>query len=312
MLMPTRIADLSVGLLIVGIVLGGCQSAPQSSLPTNVPIQAVDHAMGTSQVPQSPERVVVLDTAALDAAIALGVQPVGTIRYGNAPDYLGETAESITVVGEDNQPNLEAILQLQPDLILGSKIASGKLYRRLSRIAPTVLTAGSGREGEWQQNFQLYAEALGKGEQAEQLLADYSRQVADLQAQIDQPQAIEVSVIATSRDRIGAYTTGSFPGSILQDIGFSRNPTQDKLDAYAVQLSRERLEDIDGDFLFLIYSPQLEGSRTLEALAQDPIWSQLQAVQQNRICEVPNEVWIAGRSLLAAQQILEDVENCLL
>jgi len=310
--MLTRIANRSVSLLIVGMVLGGCQSAPQPPLPTHVPTKAVDHAMGTSQVPQSPERVIVLDTAALDAAIALGVHPVGTIRYGNAPDYLGDAVENITVVGEDNQPNLEAILQLEPDLILGSKIASGKLYRQLSRIAPTILTEGSGREGEWQQNFQLYAEALGKGEQAKKLLADYHRQVADLQAQIGQPEVIEVSVIATSRDRIGAYTTGSFPGSILQDIGFSRNPTQDKLDAYAMQLSRERLEDIDGDFLFLIYSPHLEGSRTLEAFSQDPIWSQLQTVQQNRICEVPNEVWIAGRSLLAAQQMLADVENCLL
>jgi iron complex transport system substrate-binding protein len=268
--------------------------------------------MGTSQVPESPERVVVLDTAALDTAIALGVHPVGTIRYGKAPDYLGDAAESITVVGEDNQPNLEAILQLQPDLILGSKIASGKLYRQLSRIAPTVLTAGSGREGEWQQNFQLYAEALGKGEQAEQLLADYRRQVADLQERIGKPATFEVSVIATARDRIGAFTTGSFPGSVLQDIGFSRNPTQDQLEAYAVPLSREKLEDIDGDVLFLIYSPHLEESRNLETFSQDPIWSQLQAVQQNRICEVANEVWIAGRSLLAAQQMLEDVENCLL
>jgi len=310
--MLTRIANRSVSLLIVGMVLGGCQSAPQSSLPANVPTQAVDHAMGTSQVPQSPERVVVLDTAALDAAIALGVHPVGTVRYGNAPDYLGDAVENITVVGEDNQPHLEAILQLEPDLILGSKIASGKLYRQLSRIAPTVLTEGSGREGEWQQHFQLYAEALGNDEQAEQLLADYHRQVANLQAQIGQPEVIEVSVIATSRDRIGAYTTGSFPGSVLQDIGFSRNPSQDKSGAYAIQLSREKLEDIDGDVLFLIHSPHLEGSHTLKTFSQDPIWSQLEAVQQNRICEVPNEVWIAGRSLLAAQQILEDVKHCLL
>ncbi|MBE9075861.1 iron-siderophore ABC transporter substrate-binding protein [Romeria aff. gracilis LEGE 07310] len=268
--------------------------------------------MGTSEVPLLPERVVVLDIAALDAALALDVQPVGTIRYGDAPAYLGDVASEITVVGEDNQPNLEAVLQLTPDLILGSKISSGKLYRQLSQIAPTVLTSGSGREGDWQENFQLFAEALGQPQRAEQLLAEYDRQVTELQQRLEAPDEIEVSVIATARNRIAAYTTGSFSGSVLHDIGFGRNPAQDLFQSYAVRLSQEKLSSLDGDVLFLIYSPHFEGSLVKAAISQDPIWSQLEAVQKDRVCEVPGEVWIAGRSLLAAQEILKDVEDCLL
>ncbi|MEO0828560.1 MAG: hypothetical protein AAFY67_23480 [Cyanobacteria bacterium J06642_9] len=71
------------------------------------------------------------------------------------------------------------------------------------------------------------------------------------------------------------------------------------------------MTDLGGDFIFLIYGSYFPGGIPVEAFIADPIWSQLKAVQQGQICEVANEVWIAGRSLLAAQQILEDVKMCL-
>lgn len=303
-----------VGVLATGIVFTGCQSKAVVSpaVDSSVATRTVEHAKGKTEVPISPKRVVVVDTAPLDAALALGIEPVGTIIYGQAPNYLGEKVDEISIVGESNQPNLEKILQLKPDLILGSKIGSGKIYRQLSQIAPTVLTKGSGRTGEWQENFRLYAEALGKSEQAAQLLQNYDDQVEQLRKKIQEPQALEISVLATSGERIGAYTTGSFSGSILKDIGLSRNPSQDFSWHYGVPFSREALSKLDGDYIFLIYSSYLPGGLQKNDFVTEPIWAQLKAVQQNHVCEVAGEVWAAGRSLLAAHQILTDVEDCLI
>ncbi|MEO0378350.1 MAG: ABC transporter substrate-binding protein, partial [Cyanobacteria bacterium P01_A01_bin.17] len=160
-------------------------------------------------------------------------------------------------------------------------------------------------------HFRLYAEALGRSEQAEQLLQSYQEQVETFRQQLDQPAAMEISLLSSYENKIGAYTTGSFPGSVLQDIGFARNSTQDITRRYALRLSQEALTKLDGDFIFLIYSSHFPGVIKKEEFITDPIWSQLRAVQQNRVCEVPNEVWIAGRSILAAQQILRDVGKCL-
>ncbi|NEQ42359.1 MAG: iron-siderophore ABC transporter substrate-binding protein [Leptolyngbya sp. SIOISBB] len=267
--------------------------------------------MGTSEVPVSPQRVVVLDTAPLDAALALGVKPVGTLVYGQSPDYLGDRVEGIDIIGDGNQPNLEAILNLQPDLILGSKIGAEELYNQLSQIAPTVLTEGSGRAGDWPENLQLYAEALGKSAAAEQLLKDYRQRVQQLQAAIAQPQALEISVLIVPSDIVRAFTAGSFSGSVLQDIGLSRPPAQDDPEGYASRLSAESLDALDGDYIFLIYSTYRPGGTSKAAFVRHPIWSQLQAVQQDRVCEVDGAVWIAGRNILAANQILTDVEACL-
>ena len=298
-------------LFLLGGLLAGCQPQQTVTAPS-VPTRTVSHAMGTTEVPETPERVVVLDTAPLDSAIALGIQPVGTITYGTFPSYLPSQPEEIAIIGEGNQPNQEAILQLEPDLILGSKTGSSRQeYRQFSRIAPTVYTEGSGRAGDWQENFLLHAEALGQIEQAEILLADYRAQIEKVQAQLDSPETLEISVIGTYSGKVGAYTTGSFSGSVLNDIGLARTAAQDLPRRYASEISAEALDDLDGDYIFLIYSPDFSGSLQKADFAADPVWSRLEAVQQDRLCEVSGAVWAAGRSLLAAQQILQDIEACL-
>ncbi|MEM7795765.1 MAG: iron-siderophore ABC transporter substrate-binding protein [Cyanobacteria bacterium P01_C01_bin.118] len=290
-------------------LLASCQSdAPVS--PAVGPSRTIQHAKGKSQVPVTPQRVVVLDTAPLDAALALDSKPVGTVVYGELPKYLGDQVDGIEIVGNGNEPNLETILKLNPDLILSSKIGTGKLYNQLSQIAPTVLTEGSGRSGDWPENLQLYAEALGKPQEAERLLQAYQDRVQQLQAKLGEPQSLEISVLSTYSDRIGAYTTGSFSGSVLEDIGLARNSAQNASWRYAVELSREALDKLDGDYLFYIYSPDFSDIAAAKFVA-DPIWSQLEAVKQDRVCEVSGEVWAAGRSILAANQILADVEQCL-
>ena len=276
-----------------------------------MPTRTIEHAMGTTQVPFSPERVVVLDYAPLDTAIALGIQPVGTIELLDSPIY-PDDVNMIATVGEGTQPNLETILRLQPDLILGSRAILRRWYGRLSQIAPTVLSEDNGRDGDWQANVQLYAEALGQAEQAEQLLADYQQRVESLQSSLAEPlQQMEVSVIANWRGGVVAYSTNSFSGAVLRDIGFARNPAQGEGKRYGIRLSREDLTQIDGDVLFLLHNATMEASVAQADFVDDPLWSQLNAVEQGIICEVNTAVWAGGRSILAANQILQDIETCL-
>jgi iron complex transport system substrate-binding protein len=289
------------------------QVSPGSINTSNQAVRVVEHAMGTSEVPVIPQRVVVLDTAPLDTALALSIQPIGTYIWETFPQYLEESVENvqdIAIVGNGNQPSLEKILQLKPDLILGSKLGSSpQQYQLLSQIAPTVFTEGSGRQTDWQQNFQLYAEALGQAEFAKQLLERYQQRVQQLRQKIPRPQTIVISVLSSYNNQLDTYTKGTFSGSILQDIGFSRPTVQDTT-TYEINLSGEVLDELDGDYIFLIYDLRPDEISKKE-LTANPLWSQLEAVRQDRVCEVTGEVWAAGRSLLAANQILTDVEMCL-
>ncbi|MEM6424850.1 MAG: iron-siderophore ABC transporter substrate-binding protein [Cyanobacteria bacterium P01_H01_bin.119] len=297
--------------LAIGLILVGCQSQPVTLSESDEPTQAVEHAMGTSQVPVEPQRVVMLDTTPLDAALAVGIEPVGTIRYGAPPEYLGEVAADIPVIGQFNQPNLETILELDPDLILGAKSISEAIYPQLTQIAPTVFIQGAGRDWDWKDNFRLFAEALGRPEQAEQRLAEYQQQLEDLQAAIATPaEDVTVSILVSTPRGLIAHTPTSFSGSILEEVGFSRNSIQSSTEQFFVRFSREELNDPDGDVIFLIHNPEWESESKAEFTA-DPLWSQLGAVKADAVCEVAGEVWGSGRSILAAQRVLQDVEQCL-
>lgn len=298
------------GGLAVVTLLAGCQAGSVAP-PAADSTRTIDHAMGNSQIPLVPQRVVTLDTAPLDAALALGIKPIGTAVYGQPPGYLRDRVDGIKIIGDGNRPDLETTLALKPDLILGSAIGHNKIYDKLSQIAPTVLTEGSGRAHDWPENLRLYAEALGQSEAVDQLLQDYRQRVQQLQEKIGQPQALEISVLLVSNDVVRAYTTGSFSGSILQDVGFSRTPAQNDAQKYALKLSPEALDTLDSDYIFLIYSASRPGRLSKAEFVADPIWSQLEAVQQDNVCQVDNDVWITGRNILAANQILADVETCL-
>ncbi|MEM1256007.1 MAG: iron-siderophore ABC transporter substrate-binding protein [Cyanobacteria bacterium P01_H01_bin.21] len=298
--------------LAMGTVLASCQSeAVVPPAAESGPTRTIEHAMGNVEVSVSPQRVVTLDTAPLDAALALGIKPVGTAIYGQLPGYLGDQVDGIEILGDASQPNLETILQFNPDLILGTKLSLEEQYTQLSQMAPTVLTEGSGRTGDWQENLKLYAEALGQSERAEQLLQQYQQNVRRLQDTIGQPQTLELSVLIVTKDSVRASTTGSFSGSVLQDVGFSRTSAQDDEQGYSLPLSSEALDTLDGDYIFLIHSTYRPGGVQKAEFMTHPVWSQLQAVQQGRVCEVTLDVWLAGRNILAANQILADVEECL-
>ncbi|MEM9809012.1 MAG: iron-siderophore ABC transporter substrate-binding protein [Cyanobacteria bacterium P01_D01_bin.56] len=294
----------------MGGLLTSCQPTVTTVTP-NVPTRTVKHAMGITQVPIAPERVVVLDYAPLDTAFALDILPIGRTIVTVSPVY-PETINAIEIVGDGTRPNLEAILRLKPDLILGSKIGVGQWYRQLSEIAPTVLTKDNGRKGDWQENFRLHADALGQAEQAEQRLVDYHRRVNTIQAKLEQLAPTKtVSVIANWSGGVVAYSADSFSGAVLKDLGFGRNPHQGKGKRYGILLSKEKLSAIDGDILFLMHQSADEDSVAKTEFVSDPLWSTLNVVTQGVVCEVDSTTWAGGRSILAANQILTDVDRCL-
>jgi iron complex transport system substrate-binding protein len=99
--------------------------------------------MGEAETEGTPGRVVVLDTGELDSAMSLGVTPVGAVEGLGLPSYLEGTGE-IENVGTIEEPTLEKIATLEPDLILSSKFRHEPIYDQLSQIAPTVFTKTPG------------------------------------------------------------------------------------------------------------------------------------------------------------------------
>lgn len=265
----------------------------------------VTHAMGETCVPANPQRVVVLDTGELDSALALGVKPVGAVTAFGSGDFLEYLAtEGITPVGTIAEPNLEAILALQPDLILSSKLRHADLYNQLSKIAPTVFTETVGVV--WKENLLKHAEALGKLEQAKAMLAAYEARANSLGEEIGD---VEVSMVRFLPKQIRLYQKASFIGTILEDVGLPRPPSQD-VDDFAAVISDEGIPQMGGEVIFVTSYGPLENT-DFERITNGPLWQGLTAVQEGRVYMVPDDYWMLGIGIGAANLVLDDLEKYL-
>ncbi|MCQ3978187.1 MAG: hypothetical protein DPW09_32580 [Anaerolineae bacterium] len=274
----------------------------------------IQHAMGETEVPANPQRVVTLDMAELDTVLTLGLKPVGSVTIfgdGVFPDYLQNQTEGIEVVGVIASPNLEKIKALHPDLILGNKIRDEAIYPLLSEIAPTVFAEQLG--AAWQDNFRLYAEALGKQAEAEQIMTAYEQRLANLRTQLgDRADRLEISMVRfIEGGTVRIYHRSSFIGVILDDAGLQRPVSQQLQDEVWTEVNKELIADMDGDVIFYgVYGPPEDS--LLADYQADPLWAHLKAVQNGQVYPVPDDYWYTSVGFTAANRVIDDLEAYLL
>jgi len=271
--------------------------------------RTIEHAMGETEVPENPQRVVVLDTGELDSAMTLGIEPVGAVEATEGagyPAYL-EGTEEIENVGTTEQPNLETIATLEPDLILSSKLRHEAIYDELSQIAPTVFTETTGVT--WKENFEVHAEALNRAEEGDMIVNDYQGRIDEFQqAMGDNPP--EVSVVRFLPGDTRIYQKESFIGTVLEDAGLPRPPSQDVEDFAIRNASAELIPEMGGDVIFVTtFGPEEESTK--QEITSDPLWQQLEAVQQGRVYEVSDDLWMLGIGYTAANGVMDELSRYL-
>ncbi len=269
--------------------------------------RTVEHAMGEAEVPEEPERVVVLDTGELDSAVSLGVIPVGAVEAipgEGFPSYL-EGTEDIEIVGTIEEPNLETISTLDPDLILSSSLRHESIYDQLSQIAPTVFTEEVGVT--WRENFEVHAEALNREDEAEEIVADYESRMEEFQSAVGENPPT-VSIVRFIADDTRIYQKESFIGTVLEDAGLPRPEPQDVDDFALLNVSAEAIPDMDGDVIFTtVYGEETETA--LGDITTDPLWQNLDAVEDGDVYEVSDDVWMLGIGYSAADVIIDDLNE---
>ncbi len=300
------------GALMVALIQSctGSGSSPPASLPSapeSSNCRMVRHALGETCVPDQPQRVITLSVPSLGDAIALGVKPIATIVYfDQPPPYLAQHLNFIQILGQEEQPSLEKIVALKPDLIIGIKHSAEAIYSQLAQIAPTVADDWEGYPS-WRQHFDFVANVLGKTDSAQQVWSRYDQRIQSLRAALENSQQdLEVSFVHTCCGTIDLDLINSFNGSILADAGLRRPPAQAvPVAGGIVKLSEEKLMDIDGDILF-VATDGSEAAQTMTELKRNPLWQKLRAVQNDRVYSVNYPTWRGGNPL-AADAVIDDL-----
>lgn len=305
-----RVIGLLFGLTFLAIALFSTNAGNLSENLTNSgklqppECRIVKHIMGETCVPINPQRIVVLDNLSLEIALVLGFKPVGaTDWFGKFPPYLQKKTQGVVSIGDADQPNLEKILMLKPDVILfASHVAAQESsYNQLSQIAPTVGCRWYDGVYRWKECFQSFAKALGKSSEADIVINNYQQRVTKLrQALGDRLYTTEVSLVRIYPDRIRLRGEGQHLCSrVIQDLGLPRPPAQKK----GMDISLESINYADGDVIFLQQHAQ---ANNYQYITNHPLWLKLNAVKSGKVYQVGDDYWHGG-SYIAANLILDDL-----
>lgn len=271
--------------LLFALLLAACAApaAPEPTpLPTLEPITLTDGLNRSVTLPaEGAQRVVSLAPSNTEIlfAVGAGAQVVGRDEFSNYPP---EAASLPSIGGSMGNYNAEAIIDLQPDLVLAAEINPPELVQSLAGLGLTVyyLPNPTDIEGVYA-NLLTVAQLTGHTADAEALVASLRQRVQAVQekvAPLSYAPVVFYELDAT--DPNAPFTTG--PGTfmdLLIRMAGGINAASSAASPWA-QFSAEEL---------LVQNPQviLLGDAaygvTVESVSARPGWDALDAVVNGRV-----------------------------
>lgn len=306
------------------LATAGCSTPATSTQPSADAAAAgypltMEHTMGSTTIDTVPKRVVALDPSYIDAALLLEADLVGYVQYRQDPNapfapYLGDVADATkdaVNLGTLAEPNLEKILELQPDLIVSAKVRHEALYPQLSKIAPTIFSVSTGPT--WKQNVVFLGEALGKKAKAEELVKAYEERAQKVGAEIlaKKPDATYSLIRFTGGDTARLYSSKSFIGEIMTDMQIPRpKDAPDSQSEIFVPLSSEQILQGDAGLVMVsAFTPAgAEGDKTRaqqEKFQSNPLWQRL----QGEVKPVDDATFLASVSVQGAHAVITELAD---
>ena len=273
----------------------------------------VQHAMGSTDIKGTPKRIVILTNEGAEALLAMGIQPVGAVQSPAQKvwyDHMDMTGTES--VGIESEPSLEKIASLKPDLIIGNKMRHEAIYEQLNKIAPTVYAETL--RGDWQENFNLYAKAVNQEEKGKEVLDAYNGRVETIKTELGDQTKKKISMVRFMAGDVRIYHKDSFSGVILDQLGFARADGQDVDDFAERGVTKERIPAMDGDvlFYFTYETGDNEATKLTNDWIEDPLFKNLNVSKNGNVSQVDDIIWNTAGGVLAANLMLDDIEEYFL
>lgn len=294
--------------------------APEPAQPDPGPsMRSVRNADGVEpasvEVPEEPERIVVLSGDQLDVLCALGLQSriVGAALPDGAehqPSYLGTVVHDLPGVGTRSDPDADAIAELHPDLILGAQGLTPD-YSALASIAPTVFTGAPG--AAWEDNVRAIGAATARGDAADAVLDKFAEDATET-GEVSDATHFQASVVALTDDAVRVYGSANFAASVLKAVGVDRPASQRFTDKPYIEIAasdtdlagKADLSAADGDIVYVSFTSPAAKARAA-GVFDSVSWRRLGANRDSRVFVVNNEVWHTGQGPVAARGVVEDL-----
>lgn len=266
------------------------------------------------EVPLEPQRVAVLDLAALDNMDALGLaERIVGIPKSSSVSYLKSYIEdeAITDLGSVKEVNMEALNSAEPDLIIiGGRLS--EQYDALSQIAPTVLLKidhEAGYMNSFKENLEKISSIFGLEDKYEETVSGFETRIAALNEAAKGKTAIVGLVTSGSMNILGAASRCSL---ISNEAGFE-NIAEEVDSTHGDNASFELVLDKNPDYVFVLdrdTSINAEGAKTAKEIIENEIIMKTDAYKNGNIVYLTPDVWyLSEGGITATDTMISDLEG---
>lgn len=311
-----KLRKLHLALVAIGLValpfLGACGGDDDSSKPAPTKAAASSPAAGTSspvaaaaypvtvtdllgrkvEIKAKPKTVVGLSPSAVEFVYAAGGTVVGRTSSVDFP----EAAKQAKDVGSAYQPNMEAILALKPDLIVGDSIiaAQPSLRKPLEESGILVIFAGADSYQKVLDGLALMGKVFDAKAATDKLAAEIAKARDDAKAAVAGKTVSALAMLSDQNKVLYGAKTNSYPGDILQQMGIN-NPAANLPDAGPfpgyTTLAPEKIIEFNPDFIFTISPAPAPAPKLSTTLPQVPPFKGLKALTTpGHLVEAPVEL----------------------
>ena len=275
------------------MVISGCSwtSLQQSVITQEASTRTEIDKTGTSVVmPAHPKRVVILNTANLDMYLAVQGSIVGRMDAASLSGELKDKVKDIPSVGNTYNPDVEKIISLNPDLVIGMNIANHIKLREALQAANIPLYINDLDSFEdVNRSLQLFGELTNHQDISKKEIENIDRTFTMYKEKIkDKPHPKTLLLLGTPGN-LNVSTGHSFSGKLLDSLGANNIGKYIGGDAPYVPLSLEFIQEQNPEriiFVVMYPDPSIKESFVKE-MQSNPAWQHIKAVETGQIHYVP-------------------------
>ncbi|WP_298944066.1 Fe2+-enterobactin ABC transporter substrate-binding protein [uncultured Psychromonas sp.] len=229
-------------ILFAGLLLASCDDAQKNT--SALPIDQIQkdpagwpRSIMTSQglltLDKSPQRIVSTSVTLSGTLLAIEAPLVAsgaTMPNTNVASEKGFMRQWDSIAEQrgvqalyQSEPNAEAIIKAQPDLIIISTTGADsamRLYDQLKDIAPTLVIRYDNKS--WLQLAQIFGDLFGLEAQAKSVIDSFQQQTAKTKKNITLPAQPTTAMVYTLDDSgASIWTSQSAQGRLLEELGFT-------------------------------------------------------------------------------------------
>lgn len=307
---PENVAVIAPNLETVGVENKSVSDPLQASIHHS--LRTIIHLKGELSLQKQPEKIAVLDPQFMDHMLALGEQPAGSVTItgdlSSFPEYLIGMLRTVQALGTMNEPDLEALRALAPDLIICTEFHKN-IYGSLTRIAPTIMLE---RNRDWRETLRIIGRIMGKKLEAEQVLQQYKHKINGLKSSLAAKlHGQSVTMIRPRDNTIRLHTCAHRTAAILySDLGLHPPKLAVDRNRTSSMISLEGLPELDADHYFVLTENKFKAWS--DEIQTTTTWKSLRAVQKQHVYHAKASIWIAYYGPIAMNQVVDQVAKVFL